>query len=353
MSPFDPSTENQTQTSETEKQCPRVVVVPATRASGEQSGGKDRQEIGTVMERNPQGVKLCIKAQVHIVGQQKVSMEPHNVMDNHDGPLEYKNQTSFEKIQHYDLDRDGADGSDYTVIINHGRKPWERQQDDRKGGGEGKIFEVLTGQHTCRSSPQISACAHFHHLDGSDLHRTIGKGISNMAFTVCLTSAPWACTSHSISAHVAALLCPSVEPGTALICCNPNRILVQCGITTIDQCLSAERTVHWLNAKLEDKLAKDMKHLHEKRWFPKYDIITQRLSEGSVTHDALNATQDLGPGHCQPPEDSVSLLLLPGANFQNDFMAAECPNYGELEGKEFWGGSGSFKAGVPVILMDV
>lgn len=29
-------------------------------------------------------------------------------------------------------------------------------------------------------------------------------------------------------------------------------------------------------------------------------------------------------------QDSVSLRSLPGANFQNDFMAAECPNYGEL-----------------------
>lgn len=27
------------------------------------------------------------------------------------------------------------------------------------------------------------------------------------------------------------------------------------------------------------------------QWFPKYDIITQRLSEGLVTHDALNATR--------------------------------------------------------------
>lgn len=28
--------------------------------------------------------------------------------------------------------------------------------------------------------------------------------------------------------------------------------------------------------------------------------------------------------------DSVSLLSLPGANFQNDFMATECPNCREL-----------------------
>lgn len=36
-----------------------------------------------------------------------------------------------------------ADGSDYTVIINHGRKPWERRRDDREeegGGEEGEIF---------------------------------------------------------------------------------------------------------------------------------------------------------------------------------------------------------------------
>lgn len=31
-----------------------------------------------------------------------------------------------------------ADGSDYTVIINHGRKPWERRRDDRGGEEEEK-----------------------------------------------------------------------------------------------------------------------------------------------------------------------------------------------------------------------
>lgn len=66
-----------------------------------------------------------------------------------------------------------ADGSDYTVIINHGRKPWERRRDDRMGErGESEILWGLTGQHTCRSCPRISACAYFHHLDGSDLHHT-------------------------------------------------------------------------------------------------------------------------------------------------------------------------------------
>lgn len=73
-----------------------------------------------------------------------------------------------------------ADGSDYSVIINHGRKPWERRRDDRMGeGGEGEILWGLTGQHTCRSCPRISACAYFHHLDGSDLHQTRVKVIKN------------------------------------------------------------------------------------------------------------------------------------------------------------------------------
>lgn len=74
-----------------------------------------------------------------------------------------------------------ADGSDYTVIINHGRKPWERRRDDRMGeGGESKILWGLTGQHTCRSCPRISACAYFHHLDGSDLHQTRRTVIKTM-----------------------------------------------------------------------------------------------------------------------------------------------------------------------------
>lgn len=75
-----------------------------------------------------------------------------------------------------------ADGNDYTVIINHGRKPWERcRGGERGGGGEGEIFGPLTGQHMCQSDPRISAEAHFHHLDGPDLHRTAGRGFSNMA----------------------------------------------------------------------------------------------------------------------------------------------------------------------------
>lgn len=50
-----------------------------------------------------------------------------------------------------------ADGSDYTVIINHGRKPWERRRDDKtgEGGKEGEIFKMLTGQHMCRSGPPV------------------------------------------------------------------------------------------------------------------------------------------------------------------------------------------------------
>lgn len=73
-----------------------------------------------------------------------------------------------------------ADGSDYSVIINQGRKPWERRRDDRMGGGgESEILWGLTGQHTCRSCPRISACAYFHHLDGSDLHQTRVKVIKN------------------------------------------------------------------------------------------------------------------------------------------------------------------------------
>lgn len=58
-------------------------------------------------------------------------------------------------------------------------KPWEetmretaRWQNGR--GGECEILWGLTGQHTCRSCPRISACAYFHHLDGSDLHHTRG-----------------------------------------------------------------------------------------------------------------------------------------------------------------------------------
>lgn len=51
-----------------------------------------------------------------------------------------------------------ADGSDYTVIINHGRKPWERRRDDKTGEGggeEGEILETLTGQHMCWSDPPV------------------------------------------------------------------------------------------------------------------------------------------------------------------------------------------------------
>lgn len=56
---------------------------------------------------------------------------------------------------------------------NHGRDG--EMTEKEKEGGEGEIFWALTGQHTCRSGPQISACAHLHHLDGSDLHRTTRK----------------------------------------------------------------------------------------------------------------------------------------------------------------------------------
>lgn len=75
-------------------------------------------------------------------------------------------------------------------------KPWEETMGEMEswqrgeGGGEGEIFEVITGQHTCRLGPQISACAHFHHLDGSDLHRTTWKGISYVALPKLCNSFP-------------------------------------------------------------------------------------------------------------------------------------------------------------------
>lgn len=61
---------------------------------------------------------------------------------------------------------------------NHGRdgEMTEKEEEAEKG----RSSRALTGQHTCRSGPRISACARFHHLDGSDLHRTSRKEIEGI-----------------------------------------------------------------------------------------------------------------------------------------------------------------------------
>lgn len=50
---------------------------------------------------------------------------------------------------------------------------------EEEEGGEREIFGALTGQHTCRSGPRISARAHFHQSDGSDPQRNTTKEIKS------------------------------------------------------------------------------------------------------------------------------------------------------------------------------
>ncbi|KAI3358022.1 hypothetical protein L3Q82_003041 [Scortum barcoo] len=85
--------------------------------------------------------------------------------------------------------------------------------------------------------------------------------------------ANWVRTSHSLSAPAAA--CKALQR------CTSSAIAVQCGITG------------------------------------KQRLVLIHHNPPAITERAADW-------------DSVSLLSLPGANFQNDFMAAECPNCGEL-----------------------
>lgn len=50
---------------------------------------------------------------------------------------------------------------------------------EEEEGGEREIFGALTGQHTCRSGPRISARVHFHQSDGSDPQRNTTKEIKS------------------------------------------------------------------------------------------------------------------------------------------------------------------------------
>lgn len=62
-------------------------------------------------------------------------------------------------------------------------KPWEENH-----GRDGEMTEEEEEEEKRRSSERSRAstrveraCAHFHHLDGSDLHRTAGKEIKSVA----------------------------------------------------------------------------------------------------------------------------------------------------------------------------
>lgn len=61
---------------------------------------------------------------------------------------------------------------------NRGREGEKAEEGEKEKREEkGRSLECPQAGTRVARAPRISASAHFHHLDGSDLHRTAGKGI--------------------------------------------------------------------------------------------------------------------------------------------------------------------------------
>ncbi|CAB1421203.1 unnamed protein product [Pleuronectes platessa] len=175
----------------------------------------------------------------------------------------------------------------------------------------GDLRKALTGQQTCRSGPRISACARFHQLDESDLHRAAGR------VTVCLTSAPQASTSHSLSAPLTfqlrdALQSHRYQPRLRVpfwLCVASPSNKDQCSLNAIHQpsCRESSGLSKCQSVTAQDRSGKDMKHLHEKAGVNDVGIKqgSWRADEGESQHPeasllplqrhTLPLTSDLSP----------------------------------------------------------